>query len=177
VVHFAGRATGWLASTTICVGISSVDGDTTWVRTWLEQQVAGFVCRDIDIRNRSGVLAAVEEIHPDAVVHCAAQPSHDSAARMPFDDFDTNAVGTLNLLESVRRHVPEAPFVFMSTNKVYGDAQSTRARRVAQALGLRRTRWQHGIPETSRLINRCTACSARARWRGPPLSGVRRYFG
>jgi CDP-paratose 2-epimerase len=55
-------------------------------------------------------------------VHCAAQPSHDLAARRPFDDFDTNAVGTLNLLEAARRSCPDSPFVFLSTNKVYGDA-------------------------------------------------------
>ena len=56
------------------------------------------------------------------IVHTAAQPSHDKAAEIPFDDFDTNAVGTLNILESVRRACPEAPFIHMSTNKVYGDA-------------------------------------------------------
>jgi CDP-paratose 2-epimerase len=60
-------------------------------------------------------------LKPDAVVHTAAQPSHDRAAAIPFDDFDTNAVGTLNLLEAVRRACPESPFVHMSTNKVYGD--------------------------------------------------------
>ena len=57
----------------------------------------------------------------DLIIHCAAQPSHDLAASIPFDDFDTNAVGTLNLLEATRRHCPEAVFIFMSTNKVYGD--------------------------------------------------------
>jgi CDP-paratose 2-epimerase len=51
-------------------------------------------------------------------VHCAAQPSHDLAARRPFDDFDTNAVGTLNLLEAARRSCPDSPFVFLSTNNV-----------------------------------------------------------
>jgi CDP-paratose 2-epimerase len=56
-----------------------------------------------------------------AVIHCAAQPSHDLAKDRPFDDFDVNATGTLNLLEAARRYCPEAPFVFMSTNKVYGD--------------------------------------------------------
>jgi CDP-paratose 2-epimerase len=56
------------------------------------------------------------------IIHCAAQPSHDLAARRPFDDFDVNAVGTLNLLENTRRYSPDAVFIFMSTNKVYGDA-------------------------------------------------------
>jgi len=64
----------------------------------------------------------VERLRPDAIVHAAAQPSHDRAAAIPFDDFDTNAGGTINLLEAARRFCPEAPFVHMSTNKVYGDA-------------------------------------------------------
>ncbi len=65
----------------------------------------------------------VQNVEPsDAIVHAAAQPSHDLAAASPFDDFDVNAVGTLNLLEASRRSCPEAPFVHMSTNKVYGDA-------------------------------------------------------
>jgi CDP-paratose 2-epimerase len=64
----------------------------------------------------------IEDLRPDLIIHCAAQPSHDLAARIPFVDFDTNAVGTLNLLESTRRWVPEAVFIFMSTNKVYGDS-------------------------------------------------------
>ena len=59
---------------------------------------------------------------PDAVVHTAAQPSHDLAASRPFDDFDVNAVGTLNLLEALRQYSVDVPFVHLSTNKVYGDA-------------------------------------------------------
>jgi CDP-paratose 2-epimerase len=62
------------------------------------------------------------EIMPDAIVHTAAQPSHDRAASIPFEDFDTNAVGTFNLLESLRRFSTDVPFVHLSTNKVYGDA-------------------------------------------------------
>ena len=58
---------------------------------------------------------------PDAIVHAAAQPSHDKAASIPFDDFDVNAVGTLNLLEATRLSCKDSPFVHMSTNKVYGD--------------------------------------------------------
>jgi CDP-paratose 2-epimerase len=76
----------------------------------------------LDIRDRALVLERVKNLQPDAVVHTAAQPSHDLAARRPFDDFDVNAIGTLNLLEAVRRFAPEATFVHMSTNKVYGDA-------------------------------------------------------
>ena len=62
---------------------------------------------------------------PGAIVHTAAQPSHDRAAAIPFDDFDTNAVGTLNLLEAARLHAPGSPFVHLSTNKVYGDRPNT----------------------------------------------------
>jgi CDP-paratose 2-epimerase len=71
------------------------------------------------------MLNLVAEIRPQAIVHAAAQPSHDRAAAIPFDDFDTNAVGTLNLLEAARRSCPESPFVHMSTNKVYGDRPNT----------------------------------------------------
>lgn len=92
------------------------------------------------------------ELRPDAIVHTAAQPSHDLAAKMPFEDFDTNAVGTMNLLEAVRLQVPDASFIHMSTNKVYGDAPNELAL-VEQA-----TRWDYasaadydGITETMRI--------------------------
>jgi CDP-paratose 2-epimerase len=90
-----------------------------------------------DIRDRQGVLAFIQQINPDAIVHCAAQPSHDRAAAIPFDDFDTNAVGTLNLLEATRQYATDAPFVFMSTNKVYGDAPNYIAMREDE------TRWEY----------------------------------
>jgi len=73
---------------------------------------------ELDIRDRHAVLAALESLRPTLVVHTAAQPSHDLAASRPFDDFDVNAVGTLNLLEATRQHTPNAVFVHMSTNKV-----------------------------------------------------------
>ena len=75
----------------------------------------------MDIRDRNGVLNLLETVRPDAIVHTAAQPSHDLAAKMPFADFDTNAVGTMNMLEATRQFAAESPFVHMSTNKVYGD--------------------------------------------------------
>ncbi|MFK7988540.1 MAG: NAD-dependent epimerase/dehydratase family protein [Sandaracinaceae bacterium] len=104
------------------------DGDTSAVRQRLIQTQPRYRHADADIRDRAGMLALFEEVRPGAVVHCAAQPSHDLAAKLPFADFDTNAVGTLNLLEATRQHTPEAPFVFMSTNKVYGDAPNRIAR-------------------------------------------------
>lgn len=100
-------------------------GDTRWNQQRLERVVKGFVHHEIDIRNREGVLRLVGEIKPDVIVHTAAQPSHDKAAQIPFDDFDTNAVGTLNLLEAARKSVPQSPFIHMSTNKVYGDTPNT----------------------------------------------------
>ncbi|MDA7510431.1 NAD-dependent epimerase/dehydratase family protein [Verrucomicrobia bacterium] len=97
-------------------------GSTRWNQKRLQSVHSDFEHNELDIRNRQGVLELIESIKPDAIVHTAAQPSHDRAAAIPFDDFDTNAVGTLNLLEGVRRHCPESCFVHMSTNKVYGDA-------------------------------------------------------
>ena len=75
----------------------------------------------MDIRDRTKILDRIKQIKPDAIVHTAAQPSHDKAASIPFDDFDVNAVGTLNLLEAARKFCKDSPFVHMSTNKVYGD--------------------------------------------------------
>jgi CDP-paratose 2-epimerase len=124
-------------------------GDTRWNQRRLQESVPGFVHHELDIRDRAGVLALVRQVKPAAIVHTAAQPSHDRAAAIPFDDFDTNAGGTLNLLEAARQACPEAPFVHMSTNKVYGDAPN-----IIKMVELE-TRWDyadpaflHGIPET-----------------------------
>ena len=96
-------------------------GDTRWNQRRLLSEYKGFVHHELDIRDRHGVLDLVAQIEPAAVLHAAAQPSHDLAASRPFDDFDVNAVATLNLLEGVRRFCPQSPFVYLSTNKVYGD--------------------------------------------------------
>jgi CDP-paratose 2-epimerase len=125
------------------------EGDTRWSLARLRGQIPDYSHHEIDIRNRAGILQLVAEVRPNTIVHTAAQPSHDRAAAIPFDDFDTNAVGTLNLLEAARRACPEAPFVHMSTNKVYGDLPNTIALRELE------TRWDYddptfanGIPET-----------------------------
>jgi CDP-paratose 2-epimerase len=97
-------------------------GDTRWNQRQLKAAFNSFSHHELDVRDRSGVAALVKQVRPDLIVHAAAQPSHDRAAAIPFDDFDTNAVGTLNLLEAARGSCPESPFVHMSTNKVYGDA-------------------------------------------------------
>jgi CDP-paratose 2-epimerase len=96
-------------------------GDTRWSQRQLTSTLANFRHHELDIRDRMGVLALVRDIKPSAIIHAAAQPSHDRAATIPFDDFDTNAVGTLNLLEAARQSCLESPFIYMSTNKVYGD--------------------------------------------------------
>ena len=141
-------------------------GDTRWNQRRLEAQVPGFRHHELDIRDRGGVLRLLDQIQPDAVVHTAAQPSHDLAARVPFDDFDTNAVGTLNVLEAMRQAVPTSPLVHMSTNKVYGDAPNE------LALSELETRWDYarpedytGIAEDFR-IDRCKHCSSRLEGRG-----------
>jgi CDP-paratose 2-epimerase len=97
-------------------------GDTRWNQQRLAKDLKNFNHHEIDIRDRSGIRDKIFSIKPDAMVHAAAQPSHDRAAAIPYDDFDTNAVGTLNLLEGIRQYSAEVPFVHMSTNKVYGDA-------------------------------------------------------
>jgi len=99
------------------------EGDTSWRLAHLRGTCPRFVHRELDVRDRAGLQRLVRAEGPfELVIHCAAQPSHDLAARRPLDDFDVNAGGTVNLLEAVRLHSPEAVFVLLSTNKVYGDA-------------------------------------------------------
>lgn len=97
-------------------------GDTSWNTKRLISELNNYTHHNIDIRNRSRVNDIILSTKPDAIVHTAAQPSHDKAAEIPFDDFDVNAVGTLNLLEATRQLSTDIPFVHFSTNKVYGDA-------------------------------------------------------
>ena len=115
-------------------------GDTRWNLNRLLETHASFHHHEADIRDRSALMGLLQTLRPDAVVHTAAQPSHDLAASRPFDDFDVNAVGTLNLLEATRSACPEAPFVHMSTNKVYGDAPNE------ISLIERETRWEYSDP-------------------------------
>ena len=105
------------------------DGDTTWNLERLRRVTTRFTHHDLDIRQRDAMLALFATARPDLVVHCAAQPSHDLARERPFDDFEVNALGTLNLLEATRQHCRESPFVFMSSNKVYGDAPNEKLMR------------------------------------------------
>ncbi|WP_224095175.1 NAD-dependent epimerase/dehydratase family protein [Nostoc sp. MS1] len=100
-------------------------GDTRWNQQRILEKHKNFQHIELDIRDRVGILQCIEQIRPNLLVHTAAQPSHDLAASRPFDDFDVNAVGTLNLLEATRKYSPETIFVHMSTNKVYGDRPNT----------------------------------------------------
>jgi CDP-paratose 2-epimerase len=124
-------------------------GDTLDNLARLEAQCKNFTSYNQDIRDRKGVEEIFKKLNPELIIHTAAQPSHDLAAAMPFEDFDVNAVGTLNLLEATRRVCPEAVFIHVSTNKVYGDAPNF------LNLVEKETRWdyadaefEHGIAET-----------------------------
>jgi CDP-paratose 2-epimerase len=97
-------------------------GDTLWNLERLKNATRRFTPIALDIRDREGVMALFRENQFDLIIHCAAQPSHDKAADIAILDFEVNAMGTVNLLEATRQHRREAAFIFMSTNKVYGDA-------------------------------------------------------
>ena len=130
-------------------------GDTTWNRHRLESTCRRFSHRTLDIRDRAGVDDLLRTGAFDLIVHAAAQPSHDLAAKRPFDDFDVNAVGTLNLLEATRRHRPDAVFIQMSTNKVYGDGPNfVPLKELDTRYDYDDPRYEHGIPEDFP-IDRC----------------------
>jgi CDP-paratose 2-epimerase len=99
------------------------EASTAWNRQRLESEVDRYQHFDVDIRDYSKVAEIFERYSKDValIIHTAAQPSHDWAARDPFSDFSVNANGTLNLLQATRLYCPESPFIFTSTNKVYGD--------------------------------------------------------
>lgn len=127
-------------------------GDTRWNQHNLQTTIPNYQHHELDIRDRENIIKLIAHIQPDAIVHTAAQPSHDRAADIPFEDFDTNAVGTFNLLEATRRYSTHIPFVHLSTNKVYGDAPNE-----IEMIELE-TRWDYadetysnGIPETFRI--------------------------
>jgi CDP-paratose 2-epimerase len=129
------------------------EGDTLWNLSRLGEVTRHFQHHSLDIRDRAAIADLFKTEGPfDLIVHCAAQPSHDLSASRPMDDFDVNAVGTMNLLEATRRHSADAVFVFMSTNKVYGDAPNE------LPLEERESRWEysrqedfHGVTEAMRI--------------------------
>ncbi|MEM8924723.1 MAG: NAD-dependent epimerase/dehydratase family protein [Actinomycetota bacterium] len=134
------------------------EASTEWAVDEHRRAIETYRHADLDIRDRAGVeqLFATYGSDISLVVHTAAQPSHDWAAKEPFTDFDVNAVGTLNLLEATRKHSPEAVFIFTSTNKVYGDTPNR------LPLVEMEQRWEldpshewheHGIPEEMTIDN------------------------
>jgi CDP-paratose 2-epimerase len=141
VAHFA--AQGWRVhgvDNNMRADFFGPQGDTRWNQQRLAAQWPQFSHHELDIRDRAAVLRTLAELKPDLIVHTAAQPSHDLAASRPFDDFDVNAVGTLNLLEATRLGARDAVFVHMSTNKVYGDRPNTLPLKELD------TRWEYADP-------------------------------
>jgi len=116
-------------------------GDTLWNLNRLKSATKNFTHYCVDIRDRAALEELFRSRRFDLIVHCAAQPSHDKARDIPILDFEVNALGTLNLLEATRQHCPEAVFLFMSTNKVYGDAPNE------VPLKELPTRWDYARPE------------------------------
>jgi CDP-paratose 2-epimerase len=145
-------ALGWVvhgADNNMRADLFGQEGDTTWNRRRLEAACPKFVHHEVDIRNRARCADLMAALMPEVVVHTAAQPSHDLAAKRTFDDFEINAGGTLNVLESYRRVRPDGIFAHMSTNKVYGDAPNTIAlRELNQRWDYADERFANGIPET-----------------------------
>lgn len=132
------------------------EASTAWSRKELEERIPQYTHYEADIRDAAAIDRIFAEYGADIklVVHTAAQPSHDWAAREPFTDFTVNANGTLTMLEAARKDCPKAPFIFTSTNKVYGDAPNE------LPLVEQETRWEvdaqhpfakHGIDETMRI--------------------------
>ena len=133
-------------------------GDTSWNKIRLENQFTNFKSRNIDIRNYSELKNVFNEFRNsiDLVIHAAAQPSHDWAAKDPITDFTVNANGTLNLLELTRRHSPGAVFIFLSTNKVYGDTPNKLPLVELEKrleIDLNHDFYQNGIPENMNIDN------------------------
>ncbi len=124
-------------------------GDTRWNQKRLTNDITEYSHYEVDIRDRSKILELVQSIKPDAIVHTAAQPSHDMAASIPFEDFDTNAVGTFNMLEATRRFSTNIPFVHLSTNKVYGDSPNyIKMNELDRRFEYADDKYLNGIPET-----------------------------
>lgn len=98
------------------------EGSTLWNLERLKKNCRNFVHGNLDIRNKDGIDYLFSKVQFDAVLHFAAQPAHDYSFKNPYNDFQVNTVGTVNLLEATRQYCPEAVFIFTSTSKVYGTA-------------------------------------------------------
>ena len=148
---------------------------TAGTRQGLEASLRNYSHQSIDIRDRDAIEGLFRPLGSaiKVVIHAAAQPSHDWAAREPHTDFAVNAIGTLNMLEATRRYCPDAVFIFTSTNKVYGDTPN------CLPLIELETRWDidPSHPFTTASTKRCrstsrsTGCLGRAKW--PPMCWFR----
>lgn len=129
-------------------------GSTLWNKERLISKFKNFTALDLDIRNETEIPKLFKNIKPDLIIHCAAQPSHDLAAKIPLLDFTVNANGTLNLLEAFRNNTSDSVFIFLSTNKVYGDNPNFIP---MKELDLRYDydddKFKNGIPETLSIDN------------------------
>jgi CDP-paratose 2-epimerase len=128
-VHFAGLGLDIVGvDNNMRAVFFGADGSTAWNVARLRRTLGrAYRHHDLDVRDTAVIDELFAELGSavELVIHAAAQPSHDWAAREPLTDFGINATGTLNMLEATRRHCPEAVFIFTSTNKVYGDAPNT----------------------------------------------------
>jgi CDP-paratose 2-epimerase len=98
------------------------EASTDWNRQKIQKQLKkAYTHHNVDIRDNDAIEKIFKKHKFDLIIHTAAQPSHDWAAKEPFTDFSVNATGTLVMLENMRHHCPDAVFIFTSTNKVYGD--------------------------------------------------------
>lgn len=154
-------------------------GDTTWNRDRLLQITQHFQHVDLDIRDREGVFGLFQQRPFDMIVHCAAQPSHDKAAQIPLLDFEVNALGTINLLEATRLHCPDAVFIQMSTNKVYGDAPNeVPLVELETRYDYARPEDFHGISETCRIDQTLHSLFGASKTAGDVIAQeYGRYFG
>ena len=135
------------------------DGDISWIKSKLKKEIKRYFHYNLDIRNYDSIKKIFKKYNKriNIIIHCAAQPSHDWAKNKAFIDFEINAKGTLNLLELTKIYCPDTPFIFMSTNKVYGDNPNI------LPLVEKKTRWEiknhhkykNGIDESMSLDN-CT---------------------
>lgn len=127
-------------------------GDTLWNLKRLQDGTSQFEHHSIDIRDREGVFELFQAHTFDLIIHCAAQPSHDKACQIPLLDFEVNALGTVNLLEATRQFCPEAVFIHMSTNKVYGDSPNEIPRvELEKRYDYANPEDFHGVAETCRI--------------------------
>ena len=130
-------------------------GDTNWNLDRLKRVTRRFTHVGLDIRDKNSVFDLFEQYQFNLVIHCAAQPSHDKAKQIPLMDFQVNALGTMHLLEATRIHAPDAVFIHMSTNKVYGDAPNELPLvELDTRFDFARPEHRDGIDETCR-IDRC----------------------